>query len=589
MKELDVLKERVDMAAGRMPVDLLLTNGRIVDVFSGRVVHGSLAVGNGRIVGIGEYDTKKVVDAGGAFLLPGLIDAHVHIESSMLTPRGFCSAVLPLGTTTVIADPHEIANVAGIDGIRYMIEESRDLPFTIRYMLPSCVPASPFENSGAVLEAGQLAELVDDEQVLGLGEAMNFPGVINAEPAILRKILLARQHDMVVDGHSPGLDGMGLTAYAAAGVRTDHECSTVEEMEARIALGMYVQIREGSAVRNLSALLKGVTPANMRRCLFCTDDREPEDIARRGHINSMLRQAVAEGIEPISAIVMATLNPAECYGLQGKGALAPGYDADILVVEDLDAFQVREVYTYGRRAAAGGVVDTSTLPPARPGMAHSVRPGNLTPDSFTLELPTARANVISIVAKSIITVKKIREVVPDEQGMFQANRNPGLTKVAVVERHKGTGNIGLGLLENYGLVNGAIGTTIAHDAHNIVIAGDNDEDMFTVVQELERLGGGIVLCREGEVVDALPLPIGGLMCELPAAEVGETLERLLTKAHEEFAVNKAIQPFMTLSFMSLSVIPELKLTDRGLLDVTSFALIDLCVSDSGTPSSRAHA
>ncbi|MCP3868431.1 MAG: adenine deaminase, partial [Gammaproteobacteria bacterium] len=398
-------------------------------------------------------------------------------------------------------------------------------------------------------------------------------------PEVLAKISLAHEWGMVVDGHSPGLSGKRLTAYAASGVKTDHECSTVEELEERIERGMYVHIREGSAVRNLSALLKGVTPANMRRCLFCTDDREPEDIARRGHINSMLRQAVEEGIEPTAAITMATLNPAECYGLRAKGALAPGYDADILVVEDLKSFKVRDVYTAGHHVSSKGNIAPSVLPDIQSGIKNSVRLGKLEQESFSLKLSTNKANVISIVPSSIVTTKTVRKVVADGEGLFKVENNPELTKAAVVERHKGTGNIGLGLLENYGIRNGAIGTTIAHDAHNIVVAGDNDGDMFAVVKELERIGGGIVLCRECKVVDSLELPIGGLMCESTAAEVGEQLQRLLRLAYEEFSVNPAIQPFMTLSFMSLSVIPKLKLTDQGLLDVTTFSLIDLCVDE----------
>ncbi|WP_028583834.1 adenine deaminase [Desulfogranum mediterraneum] len=571
----EALSRRIAMAAGREPVELLITNGRIVDVFNQEIIQGSLAIAGGTIIGVGDYRAARTMDVGGRYLLPGLMDSHVHIESSLLTPRGFAATVLPMGTTTVIADPHEIANVQGSDGIRFMLEQSRELPLNIRYMLPSCVPASPFENSGAVLGAKELAAFIGEEQVLGLGEAMNFPGVVAADPAILDKLLLALQRGRVVDGHSPGLEGMGLSGYAAAGVRTDHECSTVEEMLARIRRGMYVQIREGSAVRNLAALVQGLSPANSRRCLFCTDDREPEDIIRRGHINGILAAAVAAGVEPLQAVTMATLNPAECYGLDSKGALAPGYDADLIVVEDLRDFVVDQVLVRGRLVASRGRMEPGGIAEPAGSTVNTVRIRPLAAADFGLEVQGARARVIGLEPRSILTRERIREIRADDQGWFQAELNPGLTKLAVIERHRASGNIGLGLLENYQLNRGAIATTIAHDAHNIVVAGSRDQDMLVAVRELERLGGGIVLAREGAILGALPLPVAGLMSQASAAEVGARLEELISLAHRELGVNPAIQPFMSLSFMSLSVIPELKLTDQGLLDVSRMELVDL--------------
>lgn len=576
MSTTQALKARIDMAMGREPVDLLLTNVKVLDVFSGEVFESPVGIGGGRFVGFGPFEAREVLDAGGRTILPGLIDAHVHIESSMVAPHQFAACVLPRGTTTVIADPHEIANVLGVRGIRFMLEATRGLPLDVRVMLPSCVPATPFEHAGAVLRAADLAPLLDLPGVLGLGEVMNYPGVIHADPEVLDKLLLAHNAGRVADGHSPGISGREIGAYAAAGIRTDHECSTPEELAERVRLGLYVLLREGSAARNLTALLAGVTPENARRCLLCTDDREPADLLSRGHIDHSLRLAVRAGLDPVTAVRMATLNAAECYGLVGKGAIAPGYQADFVLVDDVYEFAPWRVFVAGQLVAAQGRM-VADLPDAGiAAVSGSVHLAPLGQDSLELRLDCARANVIGLIPDSLVTQALVRDVILDKDGRFLPRSNPGLSKLAVIERHKATGNVGLGIIQGYGVRGGAIATTIAHDSHNIVVAGDNDADMLAAVADIQAMGGGLTLCRDGSIIARLPLPIAGLMSDRPASEVAAQLGLMLQAAHDQLGVDRAIQPFMTLSFLSLPVIPELKLTDTGLFDVRSFRPIGIC-------------
>ncbi len=560
-----------DQAAGRLPADLLLENVRLVDVFSGVVAETSVSVGSGRILGFGPREARQTLDGAGRFLLPGLIDAHAHIESSMLCPARFAEVVLPRGTTTVVADPHEIANVKGLDGIRYMLESTRQLPLDVRIMLPSCVPALPGEDAGATLEAPDLAPLLADARVPGLGEMMNTPGVLAGDPAVLAKIADALACGKRVDGHSPGLSGRALDAYAAAGVATDHECTTVDEMLGRIRRGMYVLLREGSAAHDLANLLPGVTPENARRCLFCTDDRHVADILKRGHIDTHLRMAVAAGLDPLTAVRMATLNAAECYGLRGKGGIAPGWAADMILVDDLRDFNVRAVWAGGRLIAENGRM-LAALPHQDPGkLRDSVRLAPLPPNPFALRVPSGRARVIRLVPHSLLTENKELDVRVTPEGFFRCELNPGLLKIAVLERHHATGKIGLGLLDaNYGLRGGAIATTIAHDSHNIVVAGDNDADMELAVREVARLKGGIVMTADGAVLAALPLPIGGLMSDGTGLEVAEKLREMLALAKDYYRISDEADAFMTLSFLALPVIPHLKITPNGLFDVDGF-------------------
>ena len=574
MTEREALARRIDMAAGRIPVDTLITNCNVVDVFSQTTFESSVAIGDGKIVGFGEYEAANTIDAEGGYLMPGLIDGHVHIESSVVSPAQFAKCVLPYGTTTIVADPHEIANVCGLEGIRYMLDASKDLPLNVRIMLPSCVPATPFENSGAILEAKELSELIDHEGVHGLAEVMNFPAVVNSDPAMLDKIYMASSRGRVADGHTPGLSGRDLIAYAASGIKTDHECSTIEEMHERIRLGMYVLIREGSATKDLRALAKGLTDANYRRCVFCTDDREPADIIANGHINKNLKIAVEEGINPLQAITIGTLNAAECFGLNGKGAIALGYDADIMIVRDLKEFEVSHVFTNGDHIAKNGTLLVEPQELVRDSVRDTVNLSEISNDALKLKLSSNKVRTMRVIPDTVLTEAVIKDIVLDEDGCFNPKQNEGLTKIAVVERHKATGNIGLGIFENYHIKNGAIATTIAHDSHNIVVAGDNDEDMLIAINDLKEIGGGITLVRDGKVLGHLPLPIAGLMSDQPAQDVAEKMEELLNLA-KEFNINPKLQPFMTLSFMSLPVIPALKLTDGGLFDVTTFSFVPI--------------
>lgn len=572
MTEREALARRIDMAAGRTPVDTLITNCKVVDVFSQTIFESSVAIGDGKVVGFGEYEAAKTIDAAGGYLMPGLIDGHVHIESSVVSPAQFAKCVLPYGTTTIVADPHEIANVCGLEGIRYMLDASKDLPLNVRIMLPSCVPATPFENSGAILEAKELSELIDHEGVHGLAEVMNFPAVINSDPAMLDKIYMASSRNRIADGHTPGLSGRDLIAYAAAGIKTDHECSTIEEMHERIRLGMYVLIREGSATKDLRALAKGLTDANYRRCVFCTDDREPADIIANGHINKNLKIAVEEGVDALKAITIGTLNAAECYCLKNKGAIAPGYDADIMIVRDLTNFEVSHVFTDGNHIAENGALLVEPKELVRDSVRDTVNLADITLNDLQLKLSSNKVRTMSVIPDTVLTECVIKEVVLDDEGYFNAKQNEGLTKIAVVERHNATGNIGLGIFENYHIKNGAIATTIAHDSHNIVVAGDNDEDMLVAINDLKEIGGGITLVRDGKVLGHLSLPIAGLMSDQPAQQVAAKMEELLNLS-KEFSINPKLQPFMTLSFMSLPVIPALKLTDGGLFDVTTFSFV----------------
>ena len=572
MTEREALARRIDMAAGRIPVDTLITNCNVVDVFSQTIFESSVAIGDGAIVGFGDYDAAKTIDARGGYVMPGLIDGHVHIESSAVSPAQFAKCVLPYGTTTIVADPHEIANVCGLEGIRYMLDASKNLPLNVRIMLPSCVPATPFEHSGATLEAAELAELIDQDGVHGLAEVMNFPGVINSDPCVLDKIHMASSRNLVSDGHTPGLNGRELIAYAASGIKTDHECSTVEEMHERIRLGMYVLIREGSATKDLRTLAKGLTAANYRRCVFCTDDREPADILANGHLNKNLKIAVEEGVDALQAITIGTLNAAECYGLTSKGALAPGYDADIMIVRDLTDFAVSHVFTAGELIAENGTLLVEPEELVRDTVRDTVNLSDITLEDLKLKLDSTKVRTIHVIPDTVLTECVVKDIILDSDQCFNAKDNEGLAKIAVVERHNATGNIGLGIFANYHIKNGAIATTIAHDSHNIVVAGDNDEDMLVAIKDLEAIGGGITLVREGKVLGHLPLPIAGLMSDQPAQVVADKMKELLTLA-QDFNINPKLQPFMTLSFMSLPVIPALKLTDCGLFDVTTFSFV----------------
>ena len=570
------LKRLIDQAAGRVPADLLITNCRLADVFGQTLLDGPLALGGGFILGWGEgYEAAEILDARGGFVLPGLIDGHVHIESSALTPPRFARAVLPFGTTSIVADPHEIANVLGLAGIDYMLSSTRNLPLNVYIMLPSCVPATPFEEAGASLAAADLADLVGREGVLGLGEVMNYPGVVAGDEGVLEKIRLARARGLVMDGHSPGLAGPSLSAYAASGILTDHECGEPEAALDRLRRGQYVLMRESSSSHDLLKLLPAVTPANLRRCLFCTDDREAADILARGHLSHSLRLSVRAGLDPLAAVTMATLNAAECYGLKGKGALAPGYEADLVIVEDLKNFVARHVFSRGREVAREGrlLAEFEAAPPGQ--VLNTVRPAPLTLADLALPLKSGRILAIGLKAGSLLTDRLELTVRGNEAGCFDPKLNPGLNKLAVIERHRASGRLGLGVLSGYGLKNGAVAATVAHDAHHLIVAGDNDPDMLAAARRVTEEGGGFAVVQEGRVLAGMALPVAGLMVDREAREVAGDMEKLVEAAHRDLGIPEAVHPLMSLSFLSLTVIPELKLTCGGLFDSVAFKPVSL--------------
>jgi adenine deaminase len=565
------LNERIQAARGGRPSDLLVVNARIVDVFTGAVFPGSVAVAEGRFVGFGDHPAREVLDLGGRFLAPGFIDSHVHIESSMMAVSEFARAVVSRGTTAVVADPHEIANVLGAEGIRYMLRCAAGQPVSVHYALPSCVPATDLETSGAVLRAADLEEFFADPRVVALGEMMNFPGVLAGDPEVLAKIEAARRAGKPVDGHAPGLSGSDLMAYVAAGITSDHECTCASEALAKLAAGMHVMIRQGTGARNLDDLLPAVTAANSRRMMWCTDDRHPHDLVAEGHIDAIVRQAVKSGLDPVTAIRMATLNPAERFGLHHLGAVAPGRQADFIVCADPAAIEPEAVYVRGRLAAENGAPAAGLeKPPAvEPAAAMRIAAGAL---DFSVPCAGRSARIIEVVPGQIIT-RQSQAPAPCAGGFLAADPGRDLLKIAVVERHHASGRVGIGLVRGIGLKRGALASSVAHDSHNIIVAGVDDADMRAAVAAVAAAGGGLAAAAGGRVLAALPLPVAGLMSREPLATVCAALDRLLQAARGLGAAPG--DPFMTLSFLALPVIPELKLTDRGLVDVAAFRHVPL--------------
>ena len=567
-----MLEQYIDAAAGRKKAETVLKNGRFVNVFTGEICEGDIAVEGGKIVGFGKYEGETEYDIAGKIAVPGLIDAHVHIESSQLSPEEFARLVLPRGTTTAIADPHEITNVCGIAGAKYIADASKNTPLEVKVMLPSCVPATAFETSGATLTGADTEKYIGADFIHGLGEFMNYPGVLYKDSEVMKKLAAARKAGKVVDGHAPATSGLGLNAYIAAGISTDHECTSPEEALEKVSKGMYVHLREGSATRNAAANCGAANAANLRRFLLCTDDRHAADLKAKGHLDNALRVAVAAGMNPVWAIIAATLNSAECYRLYGKGAIAPGYDADLAVVDDLKNFNCAMVFKGGRLVAEEGKALFKTGEKYLPAeVKNTVHVGNVAPDDFKIKLKGRRANVIRLLKDNVVTEKVVREIESENGDVKLCGTD--LLKLAVVERHHGTGNIGLGLLEGYGLKNGAIALTIAHDSHNIIVLGDNNADMAAAVAELKRIGGGMAIA-EGGKAQSLPLDIAGLMSSLPAEEYIAQSEKLLEKAYS-MGVSRDVEAFMSLSFLALLVIPSLKLSDRGLFDADKFELCSI--------------
>ena len=561
--------ELIAVARGDAPPDLVISGARVFSAFTSEWLELDVAVFGGVIAGLGEYDGGDRVDASGQLLVPGFVDAHVHIESSKLTPAEFARAVSPHGTTAVVTDPHEVANVLGREGVEWMLEASEGLPLDVFVMAPSCVPASDFESPVGPFNAADMEAVLRHPRALGVAEMMNFPGVIGGAPDVLERLELSDH----VDGHAPGVTGRALDAYVAAGIRSDHEATTLEEALEKRRRGMWVLLREASNARNLRDLLPLVARYGPQHCAFCTDDREPDFLFRDGHIDQMCRVAVSEGIAPEAALLMATLHPARCHGLLDRGAVAPGLRADLVLLDDLESFMPARVYKDGVLVAAEGRAEPFERPPIPARVLSTMRAAPLA--AGALAIPAApRVRVIEIIPGQLIT--HAREDEPAvRDGHVVADPERDLAKIAVVERHHATGRVGLGLVRGFGLQAGAFASTVAHDAHNLVVVGVSDDDMLACAARLQEIGGGIAIARNGAVRGELALPVAGLLSDEPVEDVVARLEALQAMLAVQGVHDDA--PFMTLSFLALSVIPSLKLTDRGLVDVDRFELVPLAV------------
>ena len=546
---------------------LVIKNANVVNVFTDEIVRADVAVYEDVIIGVGSYSGENEIDAGGAYLAPGFIDAHVHIESSMVIPSSFMKVIMPHGTTTVIADPHEIANVAGAAGIRAMYKLTDELPLRVLFMLPSCVPATPFEHSGAKLVAEDMEQFMHKSRILGLGEVMDANSVINCSQEMLDKLRLFDKRP--IDGHAPMLEGMGLNAYRVAGAFSDHECSTYEEVKQKLATGMNILLRIGSAANNMDGVLRRIAEEKLptRNMMFCTDDKHIEDIRREGHINANARMAVAAGIDPIDAIKMASYNAARAYGIRGVGAIAPGYKADMVLLEDLKDFKVKQAISrFGRPYTGEEQIPSPILPPQ---VFNSVRLPEISKYDLALRCHVS-APVIKMIPHQLVTELVYRDVERDENGCFIPSE--GMVKLAVIERHHATGSMAVGILEGLGIKHGAVASTVAHDSHNLVVAGDNDEDMLMAIESLRDCGGGYSVVSRGVVLARLPLPIAGLMTAAPVNDVLEIQQALLDALYS-LGAKRDSDPLIALSFMALPVIPAVKLTDEGLFDAVNFKFI----------------
>ena len=572
------LKKLIDVAAGRQNADLVIKNCKVVDVYNQQIIEGDIAISDSFIAGIGAYRGDTEIDAQGMYASPAFIDSHIHIESSYVSPEEIGRLLVPCGTSTIIADPHEIVNVAGLTGLSYMLDASKGTALDIKMMLPSCVPATPWEHAGAVIDAKAMKEPIADERITGLGEFMNYPGVVFADNGVLDKLMAAKEANKPIDGHSPSLSGKELNAYTAARITTDHECSSAEALTDRISRGMYVLLRQGSACHDLRNLLKGVTEKNSRRCLLCSDDRQPKTIFELGHLDHHLRICVEEGISPIVAIQMASLNAAECFRLYDRGAIAPGLRADIVLLEDLTNFNVRQVFLNGQQVAKDKKYLLKVERKSIEAVAGCFHVKDFCIDKLKMHLKSNHVNVIGLNRGSVVTSKETAYVKLDAQGDFVYEPDKDIVKMAVVERHQNTGNVALGFLKGYGIKEGAIALSIAHDSHNIIAVGVNNEEMAAAVEALIAQNGGVVMVKDKKVIDSMPMPIGGIMSDQSGEWVDERLTSLHESAHNILKISSTVEPVMTLCFMSLAVIPEIKLTDMGLFDVTVFDFIPIEVT-----------
>lgn len=563
--------------SGASLCDVNLVDCTIVDVFSGRLLpHSTISVRNGKIAGINDgLPAQKTEDMGGAYVAPGLIDAHVHIESSLLTPCEYARIVLPHGTTTVIADPHEIVNVLGYDGMRYMLNASQDLPLDVFFMIPSCVPATDFDSAGATFYASDMYPFLQDPRVLGLGEVMNYPGVLKREPRLLDKIALFRSAGKPIDGHAPGLSGADLSAYISEGIGSDHECTNPAEALEKVSKGMYVMLREGSTARDLKQLLPAVTPESAGRFMFCSDDRHSNDLRDEGHIDYCLRISLKNGMDPISAFRIACANPPAWFGIPDMGAIRPGYKADFVCFSSFEDFRAEKVFKQGRLVAENGQLIVP-MPKVSPPIRDSVNIKWLTAEDFIIPDKGKKVRVIEASPDSILTENRVVEPSVRDGGCV-SDTDRDILKLFVIERHTGSGSIGKGFISGLGLKRGALGSTISHDSHNMIIAGVDDVSIFKAARHLNKIKGGLVFTIGDQVILDMPLPIAGLMSDRDSDFVIERLRQFDAVYRQEGMRNP--EPLMALSFMALPVIPKLKLTDKGLVDVEHFAPIDLYVED----------
>ena len=561
----------INVARGFEKADLVIKNANIVNVLSEEIHKADIAIKDGIIAGIGEnYSGEKEIDIQGAYVTPSFIDGHVHLESTMMLPSEFAKVALPAGTTTVIIDPHEISNVLGLHGISFMHEADKNLPLDVYTMLPSCVPATPFETSGFDLNSYDLSLLIDKPWVLGLAEMMNFPGVLNQDNNVMAKLELAKSRGKCIDGHAPYLHGKDLCAYIASGVKSDHECTTPDEAVEKLRLGMYVMVREGTAAKDLDALMPVLKTCNTRKCIFVTDDRHPADL--KEHINGMVRRAVEAGVDPVKAIQIASLNTAEYFGLKNLGAIAPGYKADLLILPDLKTFKPDLVIKNGVVAAENGKLIAELPENEALAVRNSVNVRWITPEDFRIEANGSKVTALEVIPHQLITKSVVSEV-KIEDGNAVSNIDNDTLKICVIERHRATGNIGKGFVKGFNLKCGAIASTVAHDSHNMIVIGTNDADMYAAAVALIKCKGGKVVVKDGEVISELPLPIAGLMSDRNFDYVVNKCEELNKTAH---SIGCRIEdPFMTMGFLSLPVIPELKVTDKGVFDTNKFDFIDI--------------
>lgn len=563
-RQLAAKQRIIAVAAGREKADLVLKNAKYLNVFSNEFLCGDIAVANGLIAGVGKYDGKTEIDVSGKLVLPGFIDAHIHLESSMVTPAEFAKAVVAHGTTTVITDPHEITNVMGIDGVEYMIQASQNLPIDVHFMMPSCVPATEIDESGAELDCKDIDLYLDNKKVLGLAEMMNYVGVINGDKNVLSKIVISQAHHKKIDGHAPELSGNDLNAYIAAGVYSDHECSTFENALEKLRKGQFIMIREGTAAHNLKALMPLLTQQYYSRCMFATDDKHPSDLLHGGHIDYIVKQALKNGADPIVALKTATHHAARYFLLNNKGAIASGYLADIVVVDNLEDFNVETVFKRGKLVFDGEVKDFSA-PTVDEKLAEkcfdTFRLDSVTPSSFKVD---GKLGLIGLVGGELLT-----------RNLGTADKidvENDILKIACIERHKGTNHIGVGYVKGYSLKSGAVATSVAHDSHNIITVGCNDDDIAVAVNAIKDSKGGIAVVENGKIKALLELPIAGLMSDEPLTTVNEKLENAKLSAYE-LGADKSIDPFMTLSFLSLPVIPSLRITTKGVFDAENWKML----------------